>query len=135
MGISKAKKAVTALRERVNTCYENSDLLKRALNKEDYEATMKCAEEIKDILEAYDRQLEITRNTAKNAKRKINNKKRELQKNPLNFLADCLQELENGGKYIVTCENKVFYDLAYKMRKASVTQKGRVKISNNYKRG
>lgn len=135
MGISKAKKAVTALRERVNTCYENSDLLRRALNKEDYEVTMKCAEEIKDILEAYDRQLEITRNTAKNAKRKINNKKRELQKNPLNFLADCLQELENGGKYIVTCENKVFYDSVYKTRKAGVTQKGRVKISNNYKRG
>lgn len=134
MGISKARKAVTALRERVNTCYENSDLLKRALNKEDYEATMKCAEEIKDILEAYDRQLEITRNTAKNAKRKINNKKRELQKNPLNFLADCLQELENGGKYIITCENKVFYDSVYKTRKASVKQKGRVKISNNYKR-
>lgn len=135
MGISKARKAVTALRERVNTCYENSDLLKRALNKEDYEATMKCAEEIKDILEAYDRQLEITRNTVKNAKRKINNKKRELQKNPLSFLVDCLQELEKSGNYVVTCENEVFYDLAYKMRKASVTQKGRVKIGNNYKRG
>lgn len=115
MGISKAKKAIKALQERVNTCYENSDLLKRALSKEDYEATMKCAEEIKDVLEAYEKQVNLARGTITNAKRKLQNQKAELKKlkqrkDPIEELTDCLQRLEKTEKYDIKCSTTVFYD-------------------------
>lgn len=61
MGMSKGKKAYRALQERVNTVELNTDLIKRAVGEESFLATVKCKDEIKEILLFCDRQAEQIR--------------------------------------------------------------------------
>jgi len=79
MGMSKTKKAIVALQERVNTIELNGDMIEKALGKEQYEATVKCKDEIKTLLEAYEKQKEFTRNTIKNARTKVLNQRNTIK--------------------------------------------------------
>lgn len=79
MGMSKTKKAIIALQERVNTVELNGDMIEKALGKEQYEATVKCKDEIKTLLKAYDKQKEFTRNTIKNARTKVLNQRNTIK--------------------------------------------------------
>lgn len=61
MSLSKSRKAYRALQERVNTVELNEDLIKKAIGEESFLATVKCKDEIKEILLLCDRQAEQIR--------------------------------------------------------------------------
>lgn len=114
MGISKAKKAIIALRERVNTVETNGDLIQKAVSEEDWKATKQCAEEIKTLLEAYERQGKQINDLSKKVacqkgQLKVFQKKNSNRPEALMLtLIDNLEMLEKTGKYRITCENKLF---------------------------
>lgn len=61
MGLSKAKKAIIKLKQRVETVEMNKDMIERAVGKESAEETLKCVDEIKTFLEAYEKQVELNK--------------------------------------------------------------------------
>lgn len=56
MSKTKTEKAIIALQRRVETVEISGDMLARALSPEDYEETVKCAQEIKTLLTAHEQQ-------------------------------------------------------------------------------
>lgn len=61
MSKSETKKKIKALRERVETVEMNEDLMRRALSEDSWKETVKCKDEIKALLGAYDKQMELNR--------------------------------------------------------------------------
>lgn len=61
MGNSKAKKALKALRQRIETIEMNADMIERAVGKETTEETLKCKDEIKALVEAFEKQIELNK--------------------------------------------------------------------------
>ena len=55
MGMTKTKKAILRLQERVNTVEENGDLIKSAVGEESWAETKKVSDDIKTVLEDYHR--------------------------------------------------------------------------------
>ena len=53
MGMTKTKKAIFRLQERVNTVEENGDLIKKAVGEESWAETKKVSDDIKIVLEDY----------------------------------------------------------------------------------
>lgn len=124
MGMSKTKKAIIALQERVNTIELNGDMIEKALGKESYEETVKCKDEIKTLLETYEKQSEFIRNTIRNAKKKILNQRntikmlkshitnkkenRRSENEIIDDLAKCLNDLQKTGKYRLDIDREIF---------------------------
>lgn len=114
MGMPKTKKAIKALKERVDTVEMNKDLIERAVGKESAEETIKCKEEIKTLLEAYDRQSEQIKKLNKKVACQKGQLKVFQKKNPnrpealMLALIDNLEMLEKTGKYKIHLENTVF---------------------------
>ncbi len=61
MSISKAKKALISLKERVAyfECFEEE--IKNKNNEEEYQDSIKCKNEIKTLVEAYEKQVALNR--------------------------------------------------------------------------
>lgn len=62
MGNSKAKKALKALKQRIETIEMNADMIEKAVGRETTEETIKCKDEIKTLVEAYESQIELNKN-------------------------------------------------------------------------
>lgn len=77
--MSKAKKAIIALWARVNTVEQNEDLIKKAIGEESYRETKKCSDEIRDVLEAYEKQKELVITSRKKDKIKILNQRNKIK--------------------------------------------------------
>lgn len=93
MGVSKAKKAITALWNRVNAVEENGDMIKRALGEETYLETKKCSDEIRAILEAYEKQKELVITSRRKDRIKILN-----QRNKIKQLEEKIRQLKEKSE-------------------------------------
>lgn len=61
MGISKTKKALISLRQRVETTENNLIFLRNKATDELYQETVKCKDEIKTLIQAYENQIELNK--------------------------------------------------------------------------
>lgn len=99
MGNSKAKKALKALKQRVETIEMNADMIERAVGRETTEETIKCKDEIKTLIEAYESQIELN----KKQNIKIKNQRailRKLQQKSTNkFIMERLRKSGNFSCY------------------------------------
>lgn len=104
MSLSKAKKALRALKERVDTVELNGDMIQRASGEEIYQETVKLKDEIKILVEAYEKQVDNNKILNKKIrsqrvhlrilemKNKINSKIE-----PVEILGELLKQLEKEG--------------------------------------
>lgn len=85
MSKSKTKKTIEALQDRVNTIELNGDMIEKAIGRGAFEQTLKCSNEIKTLIEAYAKQIELNKKmnikikTQRNELIKLKNK-RKLEK-------------------------------------------------------
>lgn len=75
MSMSKTKKVLKALQQRVDTVELNGDMIEKAIGKESYEQTIICKDEIKTLLEAY-KNLQIQ---VKNLNKKVSSQRGQLK--------------------------------------------------------
>ncbi len=68
MALSKANKALKALKERIETVELNGDMIQKAIGEETYKETIKCKDEIKTLVEAYEIQVENNKRLNKKVK-------------------------------------------------------------------
>lgn len=61
MGISKTKKALKSLKQRVKTTENNLIFLRNKATDELYQETVKCKDEIKTLIPAYENQIELNK--------------------------------------------------------------------------
>lgn len=61
MGISKTKKALKSLKQRVKTTEDNLIFLRNKATDELYQETVKCKDEIKTLIQAYENQIELNK--------------------------------------------------------------------------
>ncbi len=61
MGISKIKKALKSLKQRVKTTEDNLIFLRNKTTDELYQETLKCKDEIKTLIGAYEKQIELNK--------------------------------------------------------------------------
>lgn len=61
MSISKANKTLRALKERVDTVELNGDMIQRAFGEETYQETVKLKDEIKTLIESYEKQVDLNK--------------------------------------------------------------------------
>lgn len=108
MGMTKTKKAILRLQERVNTVEENGDLIKSAVGEESWAETKKVSDDIKTVLEDYHRrEQQIERLNKKVAHQKgilrvLQNKKtKKLRDTGLTYyVTDIEGEPISGGKIL-----------------------------------
>lgn len=97
MGNSKAKKALIALKRKVETVEMNADMIERAVGRETIEETIKCKDEIKTLIEAYESQIDLN----KKQNIKIKNQRAILkalqQKNQTTTKENNMEKLRKSG--------------------------------------
>ena len=115
MGNSKAKKALKALKQRIETIEMNADMIERAVGRETTEETIKCKDEIKTLVEAYESQIELN----KKQNIKIKNQRAILKtlqqknqpttkENIMEKLKDFIEFLSTKKGYKANIETRVF---------------------------